>query len=379
MFNRYLTLQANLEKKSLLLLGPRQTGKSTLITQQLPGVYTVNLAERDTYRRFSAHPELLRQQLPEQCPLFVVDEAQLLPEIFDEVQVILDRNKSVRALLTGSSSRKLRRKGVNLLPGRIWSKNLHPLISAELPTSRVADRLVRGSLPGIIDSEHFREELLNYVGIYLEQEIRAEGVTRSVGDFSRFLTAAALSNAEQVNYSKISNDTTVKINTVRAYYEILQDTLLGYLLEPFRGTKHRKAVSTPKFYLFDTGVVNGILNRFEVTPQTEIYGKMLEHLLFLELKAFLDYERPGAQLNYWRSLSRIEVDFLINEEIAIEVKSGTSVSLQDEKPLRILAEEIALKRRIIVCNEPLPRRTESGTEIMPVEHFCAEVWSGSVC
>jgi predicted AAA+ superfamily ATPase len=278
--------------------------------------------------------------------------------------------------VTGSSARKLRTKGINLLPGRIWQRLLHPLVSCELQKARIQDRVIRGSLPGILDSEHFKEELSQYVGLYLEEEIRAESVTRSVGNFSRFLTVAALTNGEQLNYSNISNDAEVKINTVRAYYQILKDTLIGHELESFKDTKSRKSVTIPKFYLFDTGVVNGILNRFEVLPGTEIYGKMFEHLVFLELKAFIDYRRSDYSLHYWRSHTKLEVDFLLNREIAIEVKSSGRVADKEENSMLALAEETPLKRRIIVCNEKARRKTERGTEIIPIEEFLDMLWGG---
>jgi predicted AAA+ superfamily ATPase len=376
MYNRALNLQEILKNKSLLLLGPRQTGKSTLIGREFPSAFTINLAERDTYRAYSARPELLRQRLPEGTKTVVVDEAQRLPEIFDEIQVIVDRDPRIRVVVTGSSARKLRTKGINLLPGRIWQRLLHPLVSCELQKARIQDRVIRGSLPGILDSEHFKEELSQYVGLYLEEEIRAESVTRSVGNFSRFLTVAALTNGEQLNYSNISNDAEVKINTVRAYYQILKDTLIGHELESFKDTKSRKSVTIPKFYLFDTGVVNGILNRFEVLPGTEIYGKMFEHLVFLELKAFIDYRRSDYSLHYWRSHTKLEVDFLLNREIAIEVKSSGRVADKEENSMLALAEETPLKRRIIVCNEKARRKTERGTEIIPIEEFLDMLWGG---
>jgi predicted AAA+ superfamily ATPase len=376
MYNRALNLQEILKNKSLLLLGPRQTGKSTLIGREFPSAFTINLAERDTYRAYSARPELLRQRLPEGTKTVVVDEAQRLPEIFDEIQVIVDRDPRIRVVVTGSSARKLRTKGINLLPGRIWQRLLHPLVSCELQKARIQDRVIRGSLPGILDSEHFKEELSQYVGLYLEEQIRAESVTRSVGNFSRFLTVAALTNGEQLNYSNISNDAEVKINTVRAYYQILKDTLIGHELESFKDTKSRKSVTIPKFYLFDTGVVNGILNRFEVLPGTEIYGKMFEHLVFLELKAFIDYRRSDYSLHYWRSHTKLEVDFLLNREIAIEVKSSGRVADKEENSMLALAEETPLKRRIIVCNEKARRKTERGTEIIPIEEFLDMLWGG---
>ncbi len=376
MYKRFLDLNALLKKKSLLLLGPRQTGKSTLARQLGPGVHYLDLSETNVFRELSARPELLRQRLRDRERLIVIDEAQKLPEIFDEVQVLLDRNKDLRVLMTGSSARKLRRSGVNLLPGRIWKKQLFPLVSAELGESKIDLRVRAGSLPGIIDSEDFRMELKNYVGLYLEEEIRAEGLTRNVGAFNRFLTTAALSNAEQINYSNISNDTGITLNTIKSYFQILYDTLIAYELPSYRKTKTRKAVATPKFYFFDIGVVNELLGRFEIERHGDLFGKAFEHLVFAEIKAALDYFDSDLPLCYWRSLSQFEVDFLIGDEIAIEVKGKNTVTTKDERSLLALAEEVPIKRKVIVCLEPYRRRAESGIEIIPADEFFAELWVG---
>jgi len=377
-YDRHLDLKSLLREKSLLLLGPRQTGKSTLCRRSFPDAYAVNLMETNTFREYSARPELLRERIPENVKTIFIDEAQRVPEIFNEVQVLIDRNSELRFILTGSSARKLRTGGVNLLPGRLWSRHLHPLVSKELGDEDLDERLVKGSLPGIFPSAQYREELRNYVGLYLDQEIRAEALTRSVGDFSRFLTVAALTNTQVINFTKVAHDSEVKLNTVRAYYQILEDTLIGFFVEPFRDTPSRKAVASPKFYFFDLGVVNAILDRYEVKPQTAAYGPALEHLIFLELKAFCDYCSPATSIKYWRTHSKIEVDFLVGEKVAIEVKSSTRLSPSDEKGLHALSEDLDLSRKIIVCKERQPRKTESGVEILPVNHFLKALWSGDI-
>ncbi len=374
MYKRCLDLASALGKKSILLLGPRQTGKSTLARGLGAGTRYFDLSETNTFRELSARPESIRQSLSDSTRTVVIDEAQKLPELFDEVQVLLDRNKSLRVLLTGSSARKLRRSGVNLLPGRIWRKRLFPLVSAELGGARIDTRVCRGSLPGIIDSEEFKTELKNYVGLYLEEEIRAEGLTRNVGNFNRFLTTAALGNAEQVNYTNVSNDTGMPLNTVKGYYQILYDTLVGYELPPYRKTKTRKAVSTPKFYFFDIGVVNELLGRFQIERHGDLFGRAFEHLIFAELKAAVDYFDSDRPLCYWRSQSQFEVDFVLGDDIAIEVKGKRVVTPRDERSLAALSDDLRLKRRIVVCLEPHRRRSEAGNEIIPAEEFLAELW-----
>jgi predicted AAA+ superfamily ATPase len=374
LYKRIVDLKNLLRKKSLLLLGPRQTGKSTLAKSLGPEAQYFDLSEANTYRELSARPELIRQRLPERTRIVVIDEAQKLPEIFDEAQVLLDRNKALRILLTGSSARKLRRAGVNLLPGRIWRRHLFPLVSAELGGPRIDDRVRRGSLPGIIDSPDYREELRNYVGLYLEEEIRAEGLTRHVGNFNRFLTVAALSNAEQINYTNVANDTGLPLNTVKGYFQVLYDTLIGYELPAYRKTRTRKAVATPKFYFFDLGAANELLGRFEIERHGDLFGKALEHLVFTELKAAIEYSGSAKPLAYWRSLSQFEVDFLIGDDIAIEVKAKRAISPREERSLSALAEDLRLKRRIIVCLEERRRRSDGGTEIIPAEEFLSDLW-----
>ena len=377
-YARHLNLLQRLKKKSLLLLGPRQTGKSTLALSSFPAAAYINLAAADTFRELSDRPELVRQRMLPGMSQLIIDEAQRIPELFDEVQLLLDRDKSLRVLLTGSSARKLRRSGINLLPGRIWQLHLFPLVHPELGSGRISDRISRGSLPGIIDSLDYRQELKSYVGAYLTEEIRAEGLVRAIGDFSRFLTVAALSNGEQLNFTNVANDTGVKVNTVRSYFEILEDTLIGYQLPTFRGTTTRKAVATPKFYFFDIGVVNALLNRFEISEESELYGRAIEHLIFLELKAFLSYNQLEHELTYWRTHSKFEVDFLIGSDVAIEVKASKRITSRDEKGLKALAEEIKLKRRIIVCREGAPRITDTGVEIWPIEDFLDLLWNGGI-
>lgn len=382
-YKRRINILELLKKKSLILLGPRQTGKSTLVKSTFPNAVYLNLAASDIYRELSSKPELIRQKFENIKTMsspaqLIIDEAQKIPEIFDEIQLVLDSNKNARVILTGSSARKLKRTGINLLPGRIWSMQLFPLVYPETGNGRITDRLTKGSLPGIIDSEDYKQELKNYVGLYLDEEVRSEGLVRGVGNFSRFLTVAALTNAQQVNFSNISNDTGIKINTVRSYYQILEDTLIGSFLPSFKGTIKRKPVSTPKFYFFDIGVVNSLLNRFDVSEESELFGSALEHLIYSELKAYISYSNIDKELTYWRTHSKFEVDFVIGNEIGIEVKAKKRISEKDEKGLKSLAEEAPLKKKIIVCNESQKRKSDNGIEIFPIEEFLESLWSGEI-
>lgn len=378
MYPRILDLHRHLAQKSLLLLGPRQTGKSTLLRRTFPEAAYIDLLEADTFRRLSAHPEQLRQSLRPGQNVIIVDEVQKLPEILDEVQLMIDRDPDRRFVLTGSSARKLVRGGANLLAGRLWTFHLYPLVSAEVGANRLQDRLIRGSLPAILDSANFEEDIRAYVGTYLREEIQAEGLARSIGAFSRFLDVAGLCNGRLLRFSEVANDCGVPSRTVREWYQLLTDTLLGHQLEPYRKTPTRKSVATPKYYLFDTGVVAQLQNRRSLQAGTPEYGQFLEHQILLELLAWNEYERKSLPITFWRTQSQLEVDFLLGDEIAIEVKARGNVSPRDLSPLRILAEEVPLRRRIVVSMEPITRRTDDGIEIMPVADFLKALWSGQI-
>lgn len=375
-YERKLNINKLLEHKSFFLLGPRQTGKTTFLAKSYPEARTFNLLEADVFRDLSANPEFLRQRVRPSDRIVVVDEVQRLPVLLDEVQRMLDLDKSKRFILTGSSARKLRRGGVNLLAGRAWTCHMHPLVSAEVGSDRLFDRINRGSLPPILDSPLPHEDLKSYVGTYLQEEIRAEGLTRSIENFSRFLTVAGLSNGQIVNFTKAGNDAQVPPRTVREYYQILEDTLVLHQLPPFQKTKKRKPVATSKYYFFDVGVANHLMNRREILPGSPEFGSTLEHLIFLEIKAYLDYQRLDMPLNFWRSQTKLEVDFLVGDDLAVEVKGTNRVSDADLKGLRALSEEKKLKRKIVVSRETSVRTTADAIEIHPVEPFLEALWAG---
>jgi predicted AAA+ superfamily ATPase len=378
MYRRALHLREALKHKSLFLLGPRQTGKSTLVRTTFPEAAFYDLLEADTFRELSARPEYLRQTLSPEHRVVVVDEIQKLPSLLDEIHLLIERNKSLRFVLTGSSARKLKRGGANLLAGRAWVSRFHPLVSSEVGYERVADRINRGGLPSILDSPHYKEDLNAYVGTYLREEVLSEGLTRSIGRFSRFLEVAGLTSGEQINFTSVASDAGVPPSTVREHYQILEDTLVGHLLPAYQGTVKRKPVATSKFYFFDIGVANILKRTSIIESGSEAYGRALEHLLFLELKTYLDYHRLDDPLTYWRSRSRFEVDFVIGNKVAIEVKAKSRVSSRDYKGMLALGEEVRLKRKIVVCGEKRRRRDDAGVEIVPITTFLKDLWTGRV-
>ena len=363
-----------IKHRSLFLLGPRQTGKSTLLRHTFPEARYVDLLEANTFRELSAYPETIRQSLRPDEKLIIIDEVQKLPAILDEAQALIDRNRTLRFIFTGSSARKLRRGRANLLAGRAWFCRLHPLVSHELAYRSLSRRLNVGGLPAVFDSAAPQEDLRAYVGGYLQEEIRAEGLVRSIESFSRFLEVAALTNTHILNYTSVSNDTGIPARTVREHYQMLEDTLLGFQLPPFRRTLKRKPVATAKFYFFDVGVANALMKRGEIRPRSELYGSALEHQIFLELRAYLDYRRLDTELTFWRTHSGQEVDFVVGGQTGIEVKASRRISRGDQKSLLALSEEVKLKERVIVSTEPRERVTDEGILVLPVQLFFERLW-----
>ncbi len=364
-----------LEKKSCFLLGPRQTGKSTLIRNSLPKAKTYNLLDSNTYISLQKNPALIRQELTKDDTIVVIDEIQRIPDLLNEVHLMIEEHQ-ITFLLTGSSARRLKTKGVNLLAGRARSRHLHPFIQSELKEQfELQKALEVGLLPSVYFSDNPREDLRDYVNTYLEFEIAAEAVVRNLGVFSRFLEVAALSNGQMLNYSQIASDTEVTAPTIREYFQILEDTLIGQRLEPFKRTKKRKAIVTPKFYFFDTGVVHHLVGRQSLAPKTKEFGDAFETYIFHELQTYCDYNfGPNSSLHYWRSTSDFEVDFILSEKIAIEVKAKENVSDRDLKGLKALREEGLCERYVVMSLDKVPRIID-GIEILPYTKFLDELWT----
>jgi predicted AAA+ superfamily ATPase len=370
--DRFVNLQALLEKKSHFLLGPRQTGKTFLVRHTLKNARVYDLLDHAVYLALSQNPGRMAQELSPKDRIVVIDEIQRLPELLNEVHRLIE-SRGLRFLLTGSSARKLRRGGVNLLGGRARTKYLHPLTYKELGSRfdlRTATE--RGLLPSIYFSDDPRADLQSYAGSYLQQEIVAEGATRNVPAFSRFLKVAAFCNGTIVNFTKVANDAQVKRTTVYEYFEILKDTLVLYELPAWRKTRKRKPLASSKYYFFDVGVVSSLQGR-RFCPGTPEFGEALETYLMHELTSHSDYVSQEP-LSYWRSTTGFEVDFILGDHTAIEVKAKENVSLQDLRSLRALAEEKQLKRYLCVSLEPRARKID-GVSILPIREFLEALWN----
>jgi predicted AAA+ superfamily ATPase len=370
---RWLKLPALLQKKSYFLLGPRQTGKTFLIQQTLSNARVYDLLDHSVYLALSQNPGRMAEELTSKDRIVVIDEIQRLPELLNEVHRLIE-SRGVRFLLTGSSARKLRRGGINLLGGRARTKHLHPLTYGELGAQFDLHRAVeRGLLPSIYFSDDPRADLQSYAGAYLQQEIVAEGATRNIPAFSRFLKVASFCNGTIVNFTNVANDAQVKRTTVYEYFEILKDTLLLYELPAWRKTRKRKPLASSKYYFFDVGVVSALQGR-RFRPGTPEFGEALETYLLHELTAYSDYV-SGEPLSYWRTTTGFEVDFIFGDHTAVEVKAKENVSAQDLRSLRALAEEKQFERYLCVSLEPRARKVD-GISVLPIIEFLQALWNG---
>jgi predicted AAA+ superfamily ATPase len=372
---RALDLAKLAGRKSLFLFGPRQTGKTALVRHALPQARVYDLLDADVFLTLSRRPAQLGEELGPSDRLVVVDEIQKLPVLLDEVHRLIEQ-RQVRFVLTGSSARKLRRGGVNLLGGRAPSWTLHPFIYRELGSAFDLTRaLDRGLLPAIYFSDSPREDLRAYVGTYLKEEIAAEALTRSVPAFSRFLEVAALSHGTMLNFTTVASDAQVPVSTVREYFHILEDTLLARTVPAWTKSRRRKAISTAKHYFFDVGVVRQLQHRSGLARRSPEFGEAFESFIFHELSSFIDYTEP-MPLAYWRSTSNFEVDFVLADATAIEVKGKEPVGERDLRGLRALKEEGLLKHYLVVSLERRPR-TVDGIRVLPWQDFLEQLWAGA--
>ena len=370
--------------RTFFLWGPRQVGKTTLLRQSYPDALWVDLLKADEFRRYATRPESLRLAIQSHGPGFrgqvVVDEILRVPALLDEVHWMIE-NLHVRFALCASSARKVRRGAASVLGGRALRYELRGLTSAELGAEFDLERIVNhGSLPRpYLDPEpdHLLE---SYIADYLKEEIAAEGMVRNLPIFADFLEAAALADTEMVRFSNVAQDCGVSSQTARAYYGILEDTLLGRWLPAWRKRPKRRVIHAPKFYFADVGVVNRLARRGELRPGSELFGKAFENWLFHEIGAYLSYRRSMERLSYWRLTGGTEVDFIVGDmRIAIEAKGAARIGSRHLKGLRTLTKDHPeLQRRIVVCLESVPLRTDDGIEILPVRSFLDELWNDSL-
>jgi predicted AAA+ superfamily ATPase len=365
--------------ESIFFWGARQTGKSTLLKQLFPKALWFDLLLTGDYERLAKNPGLIREMIlaNPSISLVVIDEIQRLPELLNEIHWLIV-NKNVRFIMSGSSPRKILHSGANLLGGRALRYELYPLTSCEITGFDLLQAINNGLLPKHYNTSNAKKMLSAYISSYLRDEIAAEVQLRNIAVFSRFLEIAALTNGEIINYSNIAADTGVSVPTVKAYFQILEDTLLGRYLPSFRKKPKRRVILSPKFYLFDTGIVNTLLNRGKIEYGTELFGKAFEHFIYEEIYAHSRYSDLNYPLAYWRTVSQLEIDFVLGDhEVAIEVKSTGEVQNRHLKGLKAFAEEYTAKKLILVSNDPYPRMVDN-VLILPWQIFLQQLWNGEI-
>ncbi len=379
MINRIISSEMEKTKKSVLLLGPRQVGKSTLIAHLKPDL-EINLADEMEYLTYSGKPEAFREKIEQsEAEIIYIDEIQRLPKLLNTIQALIDKNKNLKFYLTGSSARKLKRGEANLLPGRVVNYNLGPFVSSEfnykMDTSKV---LSFGSLPEIYLSKNENENkkiLRSYAGNYLKEEIRAEALVRNLDSFSRFFNETSSYVAEFVDFTKMSTRAKISRHAIPRYFEILEDTLVGDRLNYFNSIDHGiDLIKHPKFYFFDNGVYNALLSNF--TASLDRMGKLSEQLVFSQIKHSSWAQDKEIRISSFRTRAGVEVDFIIEIEqslYAIEVKTNEHIISDDLVGLQFFDKAISPKKKLFVFHMGKNEKKQGNIWILPWQKGLQEI------
>ncbi|TNE70789.1 ATP-binding protein, partial [bacterium] len=361
------------------LWGARQTGKSTLLKSLYPDALWFDLLLADNYERLLRQPTYLREtvQANPHIKYVVVDEIQRIPSLLNEIHWLIE-NTNVQYILSGSSPRKIVRSETNLLGGRALRYELYPLVSAEIPDFNLLKALNNGLVPRHYQATHPKRLLSAYVGNYLKEEISTEARIRNIQVFTRFLEAAAFSNGEMVNYSNIASDCGVSSPTIKEYFQILEQSLLGRFIQVYQKNPKRRVIQAPRFYFFDVGVANYLIKRTSIVYKSEAFGRAFEHFIYQELFAHSHYSGLDYPISFWHTASQIEVDFILGDhEVALEIKGTDTVNSRHLKGLKAFMEEYNVKKSIVVCTEPQVRLVD-GIWIMPWQVFLTQLWNGEI-
>lgn len=371
-------LRVDLKRHNAAFLwGPRKTGKTTLLKQQYGDARYFDLLQSELKTSLLLRPSLLREEVAaNRYDLVIVDEVQKVPALLDEVHWCLE-NTRTRFILCGSSARKMKRGAANLLGGRAWRFELFPLTTRELAEYDLERILNHGLIPQHYTQSEPERSLRSYVLDYIEQEVHAEALTRNVPAFAKFLEAVAATHGQLINYSNIARDCGVSARTVREYFQILEDTLLGHTLEPWRKARKRRLIETAKFFLFDVGVVRALSGMRLIQNQTEEFGRAFEHFLIEEIRAYLSYKEKFLPLAYWRTSTGLEVDLVIGDlDLAIEFKASRQADERHARGLQALMEDQKVREAVIVSQDPVIRKLPGGITIYPWQEFCERLWAG---
>jgi predicted AAA+ superfamily ATPase len=370
--------ELNLPKgKSAFLWGPRKVGKTYWISHNLKNTPVIDLLKTDTLAEYISRPALLRERYQNHKGLIVIDEVQKAPQLLDEVHWLIE-NKGLSFLLTGSSARKLRRGHANLLGGRAWRRTMTPLSYTEVDGFDLEKVMTSGLLPPHYLSINPIEDLRTYVADYLKEEIISEALTQNIPAFSEFLRVAAITSSELINYVNIARETGISHKVVRTYFDILEDTYLGFRVSPWKKSKNRRMILTEKFYLFDVGVASYLARRRPLIGSSD-FTKAFEHYILMELKAYQAYRSPDMPITFWRTSTGREVDFILGEkETAIEIKGSSRVHERDIASLKALLEDGPVKKVCLVCLEKQPRYLDNDITILPWQMFIEQLWNGEL-
>jgi uncharacterized protein len=362
------------EKQSFFLLGPRGTGKSTFARRLYPDTLYVDLLMPDTFRNYAARPERLRELADAHRiqKTVIVDEVQKLPQLLEVVHGLIEEKRGLQFVLTGSSARKLRKAGVNLLGGRALMRRMHPFMAAELKEAFDLEKALQfGMMPLVMNSVNPVDTLQAYVDLYLREEVQMEGLTRNIGHFARFLEAVSFSHGSILNVSNVARECGIERKVVEGYLGILEDLLLAYKIPVFTRRAKRAVAAHSKFYFFDVGVFSVLRPSGPLDRPEEKNGAALEGLIAQNLRAWLDYRHPESGLYYWRTSAGSEVDFIIYGKDmfrAVEVKNAATVHPQDLRSLTSFGEDYPEAERVLVYRGK-ERLKRNGIIIQPAEEF----------
>ena len=378
MYNRIFDIENRLDE-AMFLFGGRQVGKSTLLKERFSKAVYFDLLNSELRNRFRQHPEEFREGLLRYPPetIVIVDEIQKVPDLLDEVHWLMV-NKGFYFVLSGSSARKLKKSGANTLGGRAIPETLFPLVSAEIPDFDLNRAVQNGMIPRHYMVANARNRLKSYIELYLKEEILEEAAVQNIDHFVRFLEVAAISDGEMLNYENVASDCGVSANTVKAYYKILCDTLLGFEVPAYRKVIKRKLSKASRFYFFDVGIANYLTGRHHLAPKTPEFGHAFEHLVLQEIVAYLGYKNSEEKLTYWHTYDDIEVDAVIGDaRLAIEIKSTDEVQTNHKKGLVEFAKEHPNARRILVSRDRISRRS-GDVDLYYVMDFFKALWDGEI-
>ena len=378
MYHRIFDIENRLDE-AMFLFGGRQVGKSTLLKERFPKAVYIDLLNSELRNRFRRYPEEFRESLLRFQPetLVIVDEIQKVPDLLDEVHWLMV-NKGLFFILSGSSARKLRKSGANNLGGRAIPETLFPLVSVEIPDYDFDRAIQNGMIPRHYMVANARNRLKSYIELYLKEEIIEEAAVQNVDDFVRFMEVAAISDGEMLNYENVASDCGVSANTVKAYYKILCDTLLGFEVPAYRKVIKRKLAKTSRFYYFDVGVANYLTGRYHLAPKTPEYGHAFEHLVMQEIVAYLGYTDSEEVLSYWHTYDDVEVDAIIGDaRVAIEIKSTDMVQPSHKKGLVEFAKEHPNVKQVLVSRDRISRRS-GDIDLYYVTDFFKALWNNEI-